>query len=131
MGLFWKAAGAVLVSIVLQQALGKREKDISVVLSIAVCCMIGLVVFYYLEPVLDLLWELESLGNLQDGLLGILLKGLGIGFVAEFAGMVCADAGNGSLGKTIQLLGGTVILYLSIPVFRALLELIMKILGEV
>ena len=92
MGLFWKAAGAVLVSIVLQQALGKREKDISVVLSIAVCCMIGLVVFHYLEPILDLLWELESLGDLQDGLLGILLKGLGIGFVSEFAGMVCADA---------------------------------------
>ena len=131
MGVFWKAAAAVLVSAVLQQALGKREKDIGVVLTIAVCCMVGMVVFHYLEPVLDLLWELENLGDLQDGLLGILLKGLGIGLVAEFAAMVCVDAGNGSLAKTIQMLGGTVILYLSVPVFRSLLELVVNILGEI
>lgn len=131
MALFWKAAAAVLIAVVLELTLGKREKDFGLLLSIAVCCMVGIIAFSYLEPVLDLLRELEALGDLQGDLLGILLKALGIGLVAEVAGMVCSDAGNASLGKTIQMLGGAVILYLSIPVFRSLLELIQRILGEV
>lgn len=131
MGMFWKAAAAVLIAVVLELTLGKREKDIGTLLSIGVCCMVGMIAFSYLEPVLDLLRELEALGDLQGDLLGILLKALGISLVAEVAGMVCGDAGNSSLGKTVQMLGGAVILYLSIPVFRSLLELIQRILGEV
>jgi hypothetical protein len=44
--------------------------------------------------------------------------------------MVCADAGNASLGKVLQILASAVILWLSLPVFTALIELIQKILGE-
>ena len=63
-------------------------------------------------------------------MLGILLKAVGIGLVSEIAGLVCTDAGNGSLGKTLQLLGSAVILYLSLPIFTAMLELIREILRE-
>ena len=92
--------------------------------------MVVMIAFSYLEPVLDFLRELEAIGDLQADMLGILLKAVGIGIVAEIAGMICCDAGNASLGKTVQLLGSAVILYLSIPVFSALLELIQTILGE-
>ena len=44
--------------------------------------------------------------------------------------MICTDAGNASLTKAIQLLGGAVILYLSVPMFSALMDLIQKIVGE-
>ena len=63
-------------------------------------------------------------------MLGILLKAVGIGLVSEIAGLVCNDAGNGSLGKTLQMLGSAVILYLSLPIFTAMLELIREILRE-
>lgn len=131
MDLFWKASAGVLVAVVLQLALGKQEKDMGTLLAVAVCCMVSIIGLSYLEPVLDLLWELETLGDLQNGLLGVLLKALGIGLVAEIASLVCCDAGNASLGKTMQLLGSAVILSLSVPVFRSLLELIQRILGEV
>ena len=131
MTLFWKAAGAALITVVLGLALGKQEKDISTMLTMAVCCMVAVAAFTYLEPVLDFLRELEVLGDLQADMLGVLLKALGIGLVAEVASMVCADAGNSSLGKTLQMLGSAAILYLSLPVFRSMLELIREILGEV
>ena len=44
--------------------------------------------------------------------------------------LVCKDAGNESMGKSMQLLGSAAILYLSVPLFAALLELLQKILGE-
>ena len=130
MGLFWKAAGAVLIAVVLGLSLGKQEKDFAVLLTLAVCCMVMAIAVSYLEPVLDFLRELEALGDLQGDMLGILLKAVGIGLVAEIAGMVWIDAGNGSLGKQLQMLGSAAILYLSIPIFSALLSLIQEILGE-
>lgn len=131
MELFWKAAAAALITTVLGLTLGKNEKDISALLTMAVCCMGAMIAISYLEPVLDFLWELESLGDLQSDILGGLLKAVGIGLVAEIAAMVCTDAGNGSLGKTLQMLGTTVILYLSLPIFNAFLEMIQEILGEI
>ena len=130
MELFWKACAGVLIAVILQLTLSKQGNDMGTLLAVAVCCMVCIIGFSYLEPVLDLLKELEALGDLQDGVLGILLKALGIGLVAEVAGMVCCDAGNTSMGKTIQLLGSAVILSLSVPIFRSLLELIQRILGE-
>ena len=130
MGLFWKAAGAVLIAVVLGLSLGKQEKDFAVLLTLAVCCMVMAIAVSYLEPVLDFLRELEALGDLQGDMLGVLLKAVGIGRGAEIAGMVCTDAGNGSLGKQLQMLGSAAILYLSIPIFSALLSLIQEILGE-
>ena len=94
------------------------------------CCIAASIAVSYLEPVLDLLWELNDIGEMQDGMLGILLKVAGIALVSELAGMICSDAGNGSLGKTLQLLGSAAILYLSIPIFNTLLTLIREILGE-
>ena len=119
----------VLLAVVLGLSLGK-QKDIGVLLTMAVCCMVAMIAISYLEPVLDFLRELETLGDLQGDMLGILLKAVGIGLVSEIAGLVCTDAGNGSLGKTLQMLGSAVILYLSLPIFTAMLELIREILRE-
>ena len=130
MDTFCKAAAAVLLAVVLVPAVAKTEKDISVLLTMAVCCLVAAAAFSYLEPVLDLLWELKTLGDLSGEMLGILMKAVGIGLVAEIAGMICADAGNGSLGKTLQILASTAILYLSIPLFQAFLTLVQEILGQ-
>lgn len=129
MELYWKAAAAALLAVILGSAVGKQEKDISMLLAVAVCGMVGSVVISYLEPVLDFLWELEDLGRLESGVLGILLKALGIGLVTHIAAWICADVGNGSLGAMLQMLGSVAILYLSIPIFRGFLTLIQEILG--
>ncbi len=129
MELFWKAAAGVLLTTVLTLTIGRQEKDLAVVLSMAVCCMASIAAFSALEPVLDFLYRLEQLGNLQEGAFGILLKILGIGIVSEVAGHICRDGGNDALAKTLQLLATAVILQLSLPVMETLLELIRTILG--
>ena len=131
MAMFWKAAAAALIAVILSLALGKQEKDISTILSMSVCCMVMVSALVYLEPVLEFLRELQEIGDLQGDFLGILLKALGIGLVTELAATVCADAGNESLGKTLHTLGAAVILYISLPVFRSMLDLLRKILEEV
>lgn len=127
---FWKAAGLVLLAAILGLAIGKTEKDFSALITMMACCIVAAIAFSYLEPVLDLLWEMNAIGETQNGVLGVLLKAIGITLVAELAGTICSDAGNGSLGKILQMLGSAVILYLSIPIFNTLLTLIRDVLGE-
>ncbi len=130
MELFLRATAAVILAVILGLSLGKQGKDIGILLTIAVCCMVAMIALQYLEPVVDFLDGLEDISR-QNGMVGILLKATGIALIAEIAGLVSSDAGNSSLGKIMQLLGAAVILWLSIPVFTALMELIQQILGEV
>lgn len=129
MALFWKAAAGILIALLL--GLSMKRQDTSLLLTLAVCTMAMGTALVYLEPVLDFLRELEAWSSFQSDILAILMKALGIGLTAELAAAVCDDAGNHSLCKAVQLLGNVTILYLSLPVFRMMLQLIHQILGEV
>lgn len=131
MGIFFKAAAAALISSILTLVLNKQEKDMGLMVTMAACSMGMVILASYLEPVLDFFRQLQAVGDLNGDMLSTLLKAVGIGLVAEIAGLVCTDAGNASLGKTMQLLGAAVILWLSIPVFQMLLDLMTQILGDV
>lgn len=130
MDMFWKTAAGVLIAAVLVLAVGKQEKDLALLLTMAVCTMTAIAAFYFLEPVISFLYRLEELGDLQTGILSTLLKIAGIGLVCEIAGTICQDSGNASLAKGIGFLGTAVILSLSVPVLQTLLDLIQDILGE-
>lgn len=131
MATFLQAAGAALIAVILCVMLSTKGKETGLLLSMGVCSMLCLVALRYLQPVLDFLDQLEDLGGLDRNLVGILLKAAGIGFLSEIAGLVCEDAGNKSMGKALQILGSGAILWLSIPLFQSLLDLIGQILGEV
>lgn len=128
---FWQAAAGSLVAVVLWLILSRQGRDYALLLSLLVCCMILTVTGRYLEPVLDLVKRLQLLGNLQPEWISVMLKAVGIGLVVELASLICSDAGNTSVGKAIQILGTSVILWLSIPLINGLLDLITQVLGDV
>ncbi len=129
MELFIQAAAGALLAVVLGLALEKQGKDMTLLLTVAVCCMVTVAAVSYFRPVMTFLEELQAIGDLNDGMIGTLLKILGIGILTEVCATVCSDAGNSSLAKALQLLGATAILWLSLPVFSALITLIQEIMG--
>lgn len=129
MELYFKGAAGIMLAAVLGLALQKQEKDLSAVLTAAVIAMAAVLMLRLLEPVLELLRQLEQVGNLRSDALELLLKAAGIGLTAEVAGLVCADAGNAALAKMLRLLGTAAILCLSVPMFTALLECITEMVG--
>ena len=128
MELYWKAAAAVLIALVLGQTL--KLSDFSLMLTMAVSVMVGILLISYLEPVIEFLRKLESMGNFQGETLKILLKTLGIGIVTQITDLLCKDSGNASLGHAMTLLGTAAILWLSLPVFGTFIQMIQRILGE-
>lgn len=130
MELFLKITAGVLLSVILILTVGKWEKDIAVVLGIAVCSMTAFAAMTVLQPVADFLYELELSADLQGYSLGTLMKIVGVGLIGELVCAICQDAGNSSLGKQVQLLASVVILKLSIPMMQTLMDLIDNLLGD-
>ncbi|MBQ8358511.1 MAG: hypothetical protein IJX37_01165 [Oscillospiraceae bacterium] len=131
MSVFWKAAAGVLTALILWISLNKHGKDISVLMTMAVCAMVIIAAVSFLQPIVNFLRKIQSVGNLDGELLSVILKVVGIGIVAEISTLICKDAGNESMGKALQFLSAAVVLWMSIPVFEKLLSLLDKILGAV
>jgi len=130
MTFFIQICGSVLLAVIFVLSLKGSCKEIATVLCIIVCCITAIAALNYLKPMLIFLQTLEKLGSLDNSMVEILLKSTGIGIITEIAAFVCKDSGNESMGKTLQFLGSSAILYLSMPLFKALIELLQKILGE-
>lgn len=131
MDLFIKSAAGVLITAVLCLSLSKQGKDISLLLTIAVCCMVIVAAMTYLQPVLDFIQQLQTMGNIDAPMIKILLKALGLCMLAELAGWICTDANNAALARVLQLLVTAGVLWLAIPLFTQLLELLEKIMGAI
>ena len=121
---FYQATAGILVAVILILTLRKQGSDMSILLSVLVCCMIGFLAVGFLEPVIRFMQRLQKLGSLSNDFLNTLLKIIGICFTAEITGVICEDSGNASLAKALQFLASAVILYLSLPLFSKLLDLV-------
>lgn len=130
MDIFLKATGAVLIAAIFVLVLNKTGRDISILITIAVCVMVVASALTYLQPVLSFFRRLVELGELDHELLAVLLKIVGIGMISQVAALICSDAGNQSLGKALQIMTTAVILCVSVPVLEQMLMLIEKILGK-
>lgn len=131
MSVFLKATAGVLTALIFWLSLNKNTKDLSVLLTLAVSAMILTAAFAFLQPVVDFMRKIVSLGDLDDDLLSVILKVVGVGMIGEICTLICKDAGNESMGKALQIMSAIVVLWISIPVFEKLLSLLDKILGTV
>lgn len=131
MDVFMKACGCAILTALLGMAVGKSWKEAGLLLSLCAICLILTAAVGYLEPVIELLTTIQAETGLDSDLLNCLLKIVGIGLMAEIAGLICADAGNAGLGKVLGLLGSAVILWLSVPLLTELLDLVRQILGGI
>lgn len=131
MDIFLKALSCVLIALVFCLALHKQGKDIALLLSLFICAMVLLVAFQYLSPIIDFFDNLQEIGNLDGQMLQILLKSLGICLLAEVTSLLCADAGNAAMGKTVQFFATAIVLFLSLPLFNNLLDIVIGIMEDV
>ena len=131
MSIFLKAVAGVLTAVILWICVNKENKGISVMLTLAVCTMIVSVSAVFLQPIIDFIYEIQSIGQLDSSLLVVTLKVVGIGLLTEIAMMICKDAGNETMGKSLQILSSAMVIWMSIPVFEQLISLLDTILGTI
>lgn len=131
MELFLKVTAGILLSLVFIVVIAKGGKDYAVAIVVVACCLIAMAAFTFLEPVLDFARELRDISDLDHEMFTVVLKAVGISLLTELTTNICTDSGNAALGKLLQIFSGIVILWLSLPLFSALLNLVKDILVEV
>ena len=116
------AIGVCAALIALQFKGGKTEYGIYV--SIAAGILLGTGIIGKLSTVLDTVKEIGSFLQIEGSYLGVLLKMLGITYVAEFASNICKDSGCQTIAAQIQLFGKSNVLALGMPGLLTLLRTI-------
>ena len=90
-------------------------------------------IFWYmteqLGTVLQGLQAIQESLPLNAGYIRILIKIIGITYIAEFASDLCRDAGYQGVAGQIQIFGKISVLAVSVPVLTALLDVIQTFLG--
>ena len=129
MEIFAKAVSIALITVVLCLFVSKRDKEISTLLSLLTCCMLLIVAVRYMNPILQFIEQLRSMGNMNEELIAILMQAVGIGLLSQIMGSVCTDAGYAAIGRALQLLATVVMMFISLPAFRSLLDLLEGILS--
>ncbi len=127
---YLRLAAAALIGLILTLVVGRQSRDLSLLLSLAVCVLLCLGAMEFLQPVTELLRELRRLGELDGEAVSILLKCAGIGMLSELAGLLCADCGEGAMGKALQICSNAAILWLSLPLLRQVLTMIGEVLAK-
>lgn len=111
--------GVIGTLLALQFKNGKSEYAIYTVIAVS------LVLFYGMKDKLELIQEtvstISNLVNINTDYVAILLKMIGVTYVAEFATGICKDAGYQTIASQIEIFTKLTILTFSMPVLEALL----------
>lgn len=109
-------------SVILKQV--KPELAIFAVISGSI-----VILFLILQAIVGVLEEYSHLidrTGLNLGIFSSVLKIIGVGYLVEFAGDICNDAGVGSVSNKILLAGKILILIMCLPIIQNLFEVILK-----
>ena len=105
------------------------KPDYSVYLCLGVSLLIFSFVAEKLTVILDGLQAVQRCLPLNAGYIRILMKIIGITYIAEFASDLCKDAGYQTIAGQIQIFGKMSVLAVSVPILTALLDTIQTFLG--
>ncbi len=115
---------AVIIIVILKQ----YRPEFAIYISIVAGVIILLMLTDTVSGIIQLLQDIASKANISGEFLKILIKITGIALLTEFSVSICKDAGETAIANKVDIGGKVIIISMSIPIIRALLETVLKIL---
>ncbi len=105
-----------------------HRADIALLVGLAGGIIILLSVIDYLGEIFGFMSELTQKAGIDGSIIKILIKIVGIGYIADFAAGIVEDSGSRALAEKVALAGKLMILVISLPIIRLLIEIVSGIL---
>jgi len=107
----------------------KRESPLfAILVSLAVALLIFLLIIPQLAGLVALIGSITShLSSGREYVL-VVVKIIGVAYVAEFGAQICQDAGEGAIGAKIELAGKVLIMGIAAPIVISLVEQVVSII---
>lgn len=104
------------------------KPQFSVLISMATCTLIFFCAISRIQAMAGVFSQLVQYITVKESYLKILLKIVGIAYIADFAANICRDAGYSAVAGQIELSGKISVLTVSTPIVLALLNTISEYL---
>ena len=123
---FYAILGCGLMVTVLLIIVRKERPEIAILLSVAAGILILTALLKNINQVMLVFNNLALKTQINLSYLKLIVKIIGVAYLAGFGAQICKDAGEGSMAAKIELAGKIFILSLGIPIMVGLLELILR-----
>lgn len=123
---FFSVLGFCLVVTVLLIIVRKDRPEMAVLLSITASALILAGLVKNISQILTTFESLASRAQFSTEYLKLIVKIVGLAYLAGFGAQICKDAGENSIAAKIELAGKLFILSLGLPIMVGLLEMILR-----
>ena len=119
-----KIVGVAFVTAVTAVLLKGTKPELSFAVTIAGIIVILLYIVDALQETLAIFRTIAETTGVENGLLKILLKIVGVGYITEVGAGILSDFGSNAVADKVALGGKIAIVLLALPVFEGLLSLV-------
>lgn len=119
-----KIIGVAFVTAIATVLLRSTKPELSFAVTLTGVVIILLFIVDALQDTLSIFSAIANLTGVENGLLKILLKIVGVGYLTEFGAGILNDFGGNAVADKVVLGGKIIIVLLSFPVLEGLLTMI-------
>ena len=120
----FRIIGVAFVTAVAAIVLKSSKPELSFAVTVTGVIIILIFVADMLQNTVNIISSIAGMTGIENGLIKILLKIVGIGYLAEFSAGLLNDFGSNAVADKVTLAGKLTILILSLPVIESVLGLI-------
>jgi len=126
--LILKVVCLAFVALFISLFLKSIKSELSSLLLLVASALILLLMIEPLREIITFVRTVADKANIDTVYIGIVLKILGIAYIASFSSALCKDANADSLATQIDFSGKIMILLLAVPILMAVLNSILQIM---
>ncbi len=116
------------IAVVLSVFFKQQKKEIAILITLVAIVAIFLLILKPLEAVITMLKEMADRADLGNEQLSVILKIIGIAYITSIGSAIAKDAGESAIASKIEIAGKLAIMFYTIPIAYALLNLILSVL---
>ena len=120
----FKITGVAFVTAITAILLKSTKPELSFAVTVTGVIVILVFVADMLQNTVNIISTIASLTGIENGLIKILLKIVGVGYLTEFSAGILNDFGSNAVADKVILGGKLTILILSLPIIESVLNLI-------
>lgn len=112
------------MAVLLALPLKKDKAEYGMIVILAACILILLLASDKIKEMIEMVHKIQDYLGKNSMYIGILLKMVGITYVAELGANLCSDAGYKAVANQIEFYGKLMILAVSVPILMTLVDTI-------
>ena len=127
MELIGQVTAAAVIGVICAAVVKKQTPDVALVVTLCAVALILGLAMSVLEPIRALIDTLGERAGLSAAVLAPVVKTVGVALLTRVCAELCRDANESGIAAAVEIAGGVCALLICLPLFNAVLELIMEL----